>query len=168
MLVDEVKYEKKPRVYYVGVASNGQKVIRGSNADKYTHAVANTTNPKFPNQIVNGSFHRTKELAEAQARQNVRWRQSSRYSRVYSDYGDEVVPLQKVTAKEIRDIKKLHKENQEALEKAKAKEREEKEERENKIKEGLLNRRREMLLRLSIENAERIHEQAKLSSTYPQ
>ena len=107
MLVDEIKYEKKPRTYYLAKASNGQMVVRGSNRDKYTHAVVWVSQEhKYPNQIVNGSFHKTQELAHKSKVSYDNWTKNSQQEccRAY-----EVVPVEKIPAKEVSRLKKLDK-----------------------------------------------------------
>jgi hypothetical protein len=38
-LLDRQGYQRKPRTYYVAVATNSATALRGSGDDRYTHAV---------------------------------------------------------------------------------------------------------------------------------
>ena len=102
------KYERQPRVYYLAVASNGQAVIRGSNRDKYTHAVVTCTQLQYPNQITGGSFHINEKLAERQAKSNRKWQSLRPDNPYYKNLSWEVVSVQKIPAKDARRLKKLN------------------------------------------------------------
>jgi len=103
------KYERQPRVYYLAVASNGQAVIRGSNRDKYTHAVVTCeTRIQYPNQLTGGSFHINEKLAERQAKSNRKWQSLRPNNPYYKNLSWEVVSVQKIPAKDARRLKKLN------------------------------------------------------------
>ena len=105
-LLDKTGYQRKPRTYYVAVASNGAQALRGSGDDRYSHAVVMTT-IDYPNQISWATFHASEQLAKRQITSNRNWQKKSIENG--STYGSnrewEVVPLKKVTGKEFRAIK---------------------------------------------------------------
>ena len=105
-LLDVTGYQRKPRTYYVAVASNGAQALRGSGDDRYTHAVVMTT-INYPNELSWATFHASEQLAKRQFTSNVNWQKKSIENG--STYGSnrqwEVVPLKKVSAKEFRAIK---------------------------------------------------------------
>ena len=105
-LLDKVGYQRKPRTFYVAVATNGAVALRGSGEDRYTHAVVMTT-IDYKNQISWATFHASEQLANRQITSNRNWQKKSIENG--SSYGSnrewEVVPLKKVTAKEFRALK---------------------------------------------------------------
>ena len=105
-LLDVKGYQRKPRTFYVAVASNGAQALRGSGDDRYTHAVVMTT-INYPNELSWATFHASEQLAKRQFTSNVNWQKKSDENG--SIYGSnrqwEVVPLKKVSAKEFRAIK---------------------------------------------------------------
>ena len=111
MLIEEalqVSYEKRPRIYYLAETKCGIKVIRGSCRDMYSYAVVRVpTNGQldYPNQLTWGSFHKTEQLANRTKRSWEKYKEKSNY------YGEndswEVVTITKITAKEVRQLKKL-------------------------------------------------------------
>jgi hypothetical protein len=105
-LLDRKGYERKPRTFYVAVATNGAVALRGSGQDRYTHAVVMTT-IDYKNQISWATFHASEQLAKRQITSNRNWQKKSIENG--SSYGSnrewEVVPLKKVTAREFRAIK---------------------------------------------------------------
>ena len=106
-LLDRIGYERKPRTYYHAVASNGAQAVRGSEEDKYTHAVVITT-INYPNELNSATFHGSEQLAKRQLTSNHNYQKKSLeggYS-YWQNYTWEVVPLKKITAKEYRAIKK--------------------------------------------------------------
>jgi hypothetical protein len=112
-----VKYEKRRQRYFAGNTSDGKVILRGSIKPlPYTHAVTWELKNRDPNgedfysykqgqgQIVYGSFHTRKELAERQFKYL-----TNRYtnkSETY-DYVGEIVELKEVSAKEVRNLKKI-------------------------------------------------------------
>ena len=100
-------YSKRTRKYYLGVASNGARVLRGSADREYTHAVI-STRINYKGEITWGSFHATEQLAKRQLTTNRNYEKRYESGRTY-----EVVELKVITAKEVRAIKKedseLHK-----------------------------------------------------------
>lgn len=111
-----VKYEKRRQRYFAGNTSDGKIVVRGSIKPlPYTHAVTWELESKDPNdtthnhykkdkgQIVNGSFHTRKELAERQFKYLTnQYLKSENYK-----YVGEIVELKEVSAKEVRNLKKM-------------------------------------------------------------
>jgi hypothetical protein len=106
-LLDVTGYQRKPRTFYVAVASNGAQALRGSGDDRYTHAVVMTA-INYPNELSWATFHASEQLAKRQITSN-RNNQKKYAESNSSYYGSnrewEVVPLKKVTAKEFRTIK---------------------------------------------------------------
>lgn len=98
-------YAKQPRKYYLGVASTGARVLRGSADREYTHAVL-STGINYKGQITWGSFHATEQLAKRQLTTNRNYEKKYESGRTY-----EVVELKVITAKEVRAIKKEDSEN---------------------------------------------------------
>ena len=107
-LLDKQGYQRKPRTFYVAVASNGAQALRGSGDDRYSHAVVMTT-IDYPNQISWATFHASEQLAKRQITSNRNWQKKSIENG--SSYGSnrewEVVQLKKVTSKEFRAIKTI-------------------------------------------------------------
>jgi len=105
-LLDRQGYQRKPRTYYVAVATNSATALRGSGDDRYTHAVVMTA-INYPNEVSWATFHGSEQLAKRQITSNRNWQKKSIENG--STYGSnrewEVVPLKKVTAKEFRAIK---------------------------------------------------------------
>ena len=111
-----VKYEKRRQRYFAGNTSDGKVILRGSIKPlPYTHAVTwelKNRDPKAEDyyflkrkgQIVNGSFHTRKELAERQFKYL-----TNRYSKESETYYyvGEIVELKEVSAKEVRTLKKI-------------------------------------------------------------
>ena len=99
-------YQRKPRTYYVAIATNGATALRGSGDDRYTHAVVMTT-IKYPNELSWATFHASEQLAKRQLTSNVNWQKKSieNGSAYWESREWEVVPLKKVSAKEFRAIK---------------------------------------------------------------
>lgn len=99
-------WTRKPRTYYLAVTSTGLKFIRGSADDRYSHAVVCSKAPHFrPKQIETyGWCHARLDLAK---------RNFNRYKKFSAEqdneYEYELVELQKITAKEVRAIKKITK-----------------------------------------------------------
>ena len=105
-LLDRKGYQRKPRTFYVAVATNSAVALRGSGEDRYTHAVV-MTSINYPNEVSWATFHASEQLAKRQITTNRNWQKKSIENG--STYGSnrewEVVPLKKVTAKEFRAIK---------------------------------------------------------------
>lgn len=105
-LLDKQGYQRKPRTFYVAVASNGAQALRGSGDDRYTHAVV-MTSIEYPNEVSWATFHASEQLAKRQITSNRNWQKKSIENG--SSYGSnrewEVVQLKKVTSKEFRAIK---------------------------------------------------------------
>jgi hypothetical protein len=105
-LLDRKGYQRKPRTFYVAVATNGAVALRGSGEDRYTHAVV-MTSIDYTNEVSWATFHASEQLAKRQITSNRNWQKKSIENG--STYGNnrewEVVPLKKVTAKEFRAIK---------------------------------------------------------------
>jgi hypothetical protein len=105
-LLDRQGYQRKPRTFYVAVATNGAVALRGSGEDRYTHAVV-MTSIDYPKEVSWATFHASEQLAKRQITSNRNWQKKSIENG--STYGSnrewEVVPLKKVTAKEFRAIK---------------------------------------------------------------
>ena len=105
-LLERTGYQRKPRTFYVAVATNGAVALRGSGDDRYSHAVVMTT-INYPNEVSWATFHASEQLAKRQITSNRNWQKKSIENG--STYGSnrewEVVPLKKVTAKEFRAIK---------------------------------------------------------------
>ena len=105
-LLDRKGYQRKPRTFYVAVATNSAVALRGSGEDRYTHAVV-MTSINYPNEVSWATFHASEQLAKRQITSNRTWQKKSIENG--STYGNnrewEVVPLKKVTAKEFRAIK---------------------------------------------------------------
>ena len=105
-LLDRQGYQRKPRTYYVAVATNSATALRGSGDDRYTHAVVMTA-INYPNELSWATFHSSKQLATRQLVSNENWQKKSVENG--STYGSnrewEVVPLKKVSGKEFRAIK---------------------------------------------------------------
>jgi len=106
-LLDRTGYVRTPRVYYLGVASNGAQVIRGSCDDRYSHAVMGTSPMRYPNELLYGTFHARLDLAKRQLTSNYNWKNKNPENDYLADREWEVVELKKITAKEARQIKKL-------------------------------------------------------------
>jgi hypothetical protein len=106
-LLDKTGYQRKPRTYYHAVATNGAQALRGSGDDRYTHAVVMTL-INYPNEISWATFHSSEQLAKRQITSNRNWQKKSDENG--STYGTgrewEVVELKKITAREVRAIKK--------------------------------------------------------------
>jgi hypothetical protein len=107
-LLDRTGYVKKPRTYYVAVASNGAQALRGSGDDRYTHAVVMTT-INYPNELSWATFHGSEQLAKRQITSNRNHQKTASGETGYYNYWEgrewEVVQLKKVTSKEFRAIK---------------------------------------------------------------
>jgi hypothetical protein len=107
-LLDKQGYQRKPRTFYVAVASNGAQALRGSGDDRYTHAVV-MTSIEYPNEVSWATFHASEQLAKRQITSNRNWQKKSIENG--SSYGSnrewEVVQLKKVTSKEFRAIKTI-------------------------------------------------------------
>ena len=105
-LLDRTGYQRKPRTYYVAVASNGAQALRGSGDDRYTHAVVMTV-INYPNELSWATFHASEQLAKRQLTSNINWQKKSIENGF--TYGNnreyEVVQLKKVSAREFRAIK---------------------------------------------------------------
>ena len=105
-LLDRQGYQRKPRTYYVAVATNSATALRGSGDDRYTHAVVMTA-INYPNELSWATFHGSEQLAKRQITTNRNWQKQSNENG--STYGSnrewEVVPLKKVSAREFRAIK---------------------------------------------------------------
>jgi hypothetical protein len=105
-LLDRQGYQRKPRTYYVAVATNSATALRGSGDDRYTHAVVMTA-INYPNELSWATFHGSEQLAKRQITTNRNWQKQSNENG--SNYGSnrewEVVPLKKVSAREFRAIK---------------------------------------------------------------
>jgi hypothetical protein len=105
-LLDKQGYQRKPRTFYVAVASNGAQALRGSGDDRYTHAVV-MTSIEYPNEVSWATFHASEQLAKRQITSNRNWQKKSIENG--SSYGSnrewEVVQLKKITSKEFRAIK---------------------------------------------------------------
>ena len=86
---------KYPRTYYLAVASTGARAIRGSARDKFTHAFM-PTDTDYKGQLVWGAFSSSEELAKRHL--------TRAKNQGYENY--EVVPLTKISAREVRAIKK--------------------------------------------------------------
>ena len=102
-LLDYKGYERKPRTYYIATTSTGLKFIRGSHDDRYTHAVVCTKAPHFkPEQIETyGWCHARKDLAVRNFN-----KQKKFSAEKDNKYEYELIELQKITAKEVREVKK--------------------------------------------------------------
>jgi hypothetical protein len=105
-LLDKTGYQRKPRTFYVAVATNSATALRGSGDDRYTHAVVMTA-INYPNELSWATFHGSEQLAKRQITTNRNWQKQSNENG--SNYGSnrewEVVPLKKVSAREFRAIK---------------------------------------------------------------
>ena len=105
-LLERTGYQRKPRTFYVAVATNGAVALRGSGEDRYTHAVV-MTSIDYPKEVSWATFHASEQLAKRQITTNRNWQKKSVENGL--EYGKhhewEVVPLKKVTAKEFRAIK---------------------------------------------------------------
>ena len=101
-LLERTGWVKTPRTYYLAVTSTGLKFVRGSCDDKYTHAVVCSKAPHFrPQQIETyGWCHSRSDLAK---------RNFNRCKKQEGEYEYELVELQKINAKEVRQIKKITK-----------------------------------------------------------
>jgi hypothetical protein len=100
LLNANVSWTRKPRTYYLATTSTGMKFVRGSGTDCYTHAVVCSKSAHFrPNQVETyGTCHGREDLAK---------RTFNRYKKHSStDWEYELVELVKITAKEVREIKK--------------------------------------------------------------
>jgi hypothetical protein len=100
------------RVWYLGVTSDGIKAVRGSAYNRYTHAVVrNNVNdlmlPHAKEVLGWATFHATKDLAEREYKRATKWVEKNPSARNRA-HTREVVELQKVTAQEVRAIKKAH------------------------------------------------------------
>ena len=93
-------WKQQTRTYYHAVASDGSQAVRGSGQDKYTHAVVQTS-PMYKGELSWATFHGSLQLAKRQLTSNINWTKKSNRDETY-----EVVELKKVTAKEVRQIKK--------------------------------------------------------------
>lgn len=91
-----LKWEKKPRIYYKAVSSTGAIAIRGSSSDVYSYACLRKE-VVYPNEVVFATFHSTEQLAKYQC---------NRFSK-HNEIEYEVVALEKITAREARQLKKL-------------------------------------------------------------
>lgn len=98
-------YVRKPRKYFLGVASNGARILRGSADRDYSHAVI-STQTNYKNQITWGTFHSTEQLAKRQLTTSRNYEAQRPSGRTY-----ELVTLTTITAKEARAIKKLDSDN---------------------------------------------------------
>jgi len=99
-LLNITGYTPKPRTYYLATASNGLKFVRGSSEDKYSHAVVCSKSPyHLANQVETyGTCHGRYDLAK---------RTFNSYNKnIQEGWEYELVELVKVTAKEVRAIKK--------------------------------------------------------------
>ena len=105
-LLDVRGYQRKPRTYYVAIATNSATALRGSGDDRYTYAVV-MTKINYPNELSWATFHASEQLAKRQLTSNVNWQKKSIEggSSYWENREWEVVPLKKVTAKEFRAIK---------------------------------------------------------------
>ena len=105
-LLDRQGYQRKPRTYYVAVATNSATALRGSGDDRYTHAVVMTA-INYPNELSWATFHGSEQLAKRQITSNRNYQKQTIENG--STYGSnrewEVVPLKKVSAREFRAIK---------------------------------------------------------------
>jgi hypothetical protein len=106
-LLEDVGFHRKPRTYYLAVATNGAQALRGSGEDRYTHAVV-MVQVNYPNELSWATFHASEQLAKRQITTNRNWQKKSEENG--STYGTgrewEVVELKKISAKEYRAIKK--------------------------------------------------------------
>jgi hypothetical protein len=106
LLSVNLSYQKTPRTYYLGVTSTGLKFVRGSCDDRYSHAVLTTTSNHFyTNQPTTwGTCHARLDLAKRE------YNRCNNYKKKFPDRAGEtsweIVELQKITAKEVRAIKK--------------------------------------------------------------
>lgn len=98
-------YIRRPRKYFLGEASNGARIIRGSADRDYSHAVI-STQTNYKNEITWGTFHSTEQLAKRQLTTYRNYEAKSPSGRTY-----EMVALKVITAKEARELKKLDSEN---------------------------------------------------------
>jgi len=98
-----VNWTRNPRTYYLAITSTGLKFIRGSHDDRYTHSVVCIKAPHFrPEQIETyGWCHARLDLAQRNFN-----RQKKFSAEQNNNYEYELVELQKITAKEVREIKK--------------------------------------------------------------
>jgi hypothetical protein len=105
-LLDHAGWIRKPRTYYLAVTSTGLKFVRGSCEDKYTHAVVCSKAPHFrPQQIETyGWCHSRLDLAKRNFNRYKKFREQQS-----NEYEYELVELQKINAKEVRQIKKITK-----------------------------------------------------------
>jgi hypothetical protein len=104
-LLDVGTYERPKRVFYLATTSTGYKFVRGSWIDKYTHAVVCSKAPNFrPDQIETyGSCHARKDLAQRN------FNRLQKFNRGEFGYEYELIELVKISAKEVRAIKKQSK-----------------------------------------------------------
>jgi len=99
-LLNITGYTPKPRTYYLATTSNGLKFVRGSHDDRYSHAVVCSKSPyHLANQVETyGTCHGRYDLAK---------RTFNSYNKnIQEGWEYELVELVKVTAKEVRAIKK--------------------------------------------------------------
>lgn len=99
-------YTKGKRIFYLAVSSNGYKSIRGSEYDRYTHAVLEVSdNSSHSKDILTyGNYCSRLDLAEGIARRANAYAKASNNGYVF-----EVIELKKITAREVRALKKLSK-----------------------------------------------------------
>jgi protein tyrosine phosphatase len=103
LLAVNLNWTRTPRTYYLATTSTGLKFIRGSHDDRYTHAVVCTKAPHFkPEQIETyGWCHARKDLAVRN------FNKQKKFSAEQDNkYEYELIELQKITAKEVREVKK--------------------------------------------------------------
>lgn len=87
---DSLWRRNNARTYYVATSSKGYMVLRGSHADKYTHATIVIEPHERSNGYVWASFT-----------------SQEKYAKRYAKAGQsEAVELKKITAKEYRQLKK--------------------------------------------------------------
>jgi hypothetical protein len=106
LLNANTSYAHRPRTYYHAVATNGAQALRGSHDDRYSFAVV-MTSINYPNELSWATFHGSEQLAKRQATNNRNWQKKSiaQGSTYETNREWEVVKLEKITAKQYRDIK---------------------------------------------------------------
>ena len=96
------KWEKSrtPRTYYLAIASNGKKAIRGSWRDVYSYASVCINRHDDLQFLYWASFHSTKELADKNTKSG-----NKRYGA--SGYIFETIELQKIDRKEFAKLSRM-------------------------------------------------------------
>lgn len=98
-------YSTAPRVFYLAVSSNGTKSIRGSAYARYSHAVLEVSDKDYSKDVLTWGWYCSRlDLAEGIARRENKSAKQNDTGRVF-----EVIELKTITAKEVRQLKKVSK-----------------------------------------------------------